>query len=113
MVCTDVAGRGIDISGVEHVVNFDCPKNIEDYTHRVGRTGRAGKSGVATTILTPEDTHIYYDLKEKLQESNQAVPREIASHPASSQKPGAVPQKPRQQVQYVDVEAGRRGGPRN
>ena len=39
LVCTDVAGRGIDISGVEHVINFDCPKNIEDYTHRIGRTG--------------------------------------------------------------------------
>ena len=45
IVCTDVAGRGIDVSGVEHVINYDCPKNIEDYTHHIGRTGRAGKTG--------------------------------------------------------------------
>jgi ATP-dependent RNA helicase DDX23/PRP28 len=45
---------------VEHVINHYCPKNIEDYTHRIGRTGRAGKTGIATTLLTPEDTHIYY-----------------------------------------------------
>uniref|UniRef100_A0A6T7ZDA9 RNA helicase n=1 Tax=Cryptomonas curvata TaxID=233186 RepID=A0A6T7ZDA9_9CRYP len=102
LVCTDVAGRGIDISGVEHVINFDCPKNIEDYTHRIGRTGRAGKTGIATTMLTSDDTHIYYDLKEKLTDQDQAVPREILAHPASREKPGAVPAKaPRTTIQYL------------
>jgi len=102
LVCTDVAGRGIDISGVEHVINFDCPKNIEDYTHRIGRTGRAGKTGVATTMLTPEDTHIYYDLREKLQDQDQPVPREILAHPASKEKPGAAPAKAaRPTIQYL------------
>jgi len=114
IVCTDVAGRGIDVSGVEHVINYDCPKNIEDYTHRIGRTGRAGKTGKATTLLTPEDTHIYYDLKNKLEESQQAVPTEILKNPASQQKPGSEfggKKGPKSsQVQYVDVTAGRRGG---
>ena len=67
MVCTDVAGRGIDIKGVAHVINYDCPKNIEDYTHRIGRTGRAGQNGLATTCVTPEDTHLYFDLKVALE----------------------------------------------
>uniref|UniRef100_A0A7S1H9J5 RNA helicase n=2 Tax=Hemiselmis andersenii TaxID=464988 RepID=A0A7S1H9J5_HEMAN len=101
IICTDVAGRGIDISGVEHVINYDCPKNIEDYTHRIGRTGRAGKTGVATSFLTPEDTHIYYDLKNKLQESDQPVPREILSNPASTTAPGDVTKAKKPTVQYL------------
>ncbi|QJE72641.1 DEAD/DEAH box helicase [Aerophototrophica crusticola] len=55
LVCSDVAARGIDISGVSHVFNFDTPHHSEDYVHRIGRTGRAGKSGRAFTIATPED----------------------------------------------------------
>jgi ATP-dependent RNA helicase DDX23/PRP28 len=102
IICTDVAGRGIDVSGVEHVINHDCPKNIEDYTHRIGRTGRAGKTGIATTFLTPEDTHIYYDLKNKLQESDQPVPRQILSAPESQQPPDAVGGKSKKPtIQYL------------
>lgn len=55
LVCSDVAARGIDISNVSHVFNFDTPHHSEDYVHRIGRTGRAGKSGRAFTIATPED----------------------------------------------------------
>lgn len=50
LVATDVAGRGIDISNVSLVVNFQMAKTIENYTHRIGRTGRAGMSGVAITF---------------------------------------------------------------
>lgn len=52
LVATDVAGRGIDIKDVSHVVNYDMAKTVEQYTHRIGRTGRAGKTGVAITYLT-------------------------------------------------------------
>jgi ATP-dependent RNA helicase DeaD len=52
LVATDVAARGLDISGVTHVYNFDIPQEAENYVHRIGRTGRAGKSGVATTFVT-------------------------------------------------------------
>ena len=52
LVATDVAGRGIDIKDVSHVVNYDMAKTVEQYTHRIGRTGRAGKSGIAITFLT-------------------------------------------------------------
>jgi ATP-dependent RNA helicase RhlE len=52
LVCTDVAARGLHIEAVAHVVNFDVPKVPEDFIHRVGRTGRAGLRGVATTFVT-------------------------------------------------------------
>jgi superfamily II DNA/RNA helicase len=55
LVCSDVAARGLDIADVSHVFNFDVPFHAEDYVHRIGRTGRAGKSGVAMTLVTPED----------------------------------------------------------
>ena len=55
MVATDVAARGLDISGVSHVYNFDIPQDPESYVHRIGRTGRAGKKGVAMTFITPRE----------------------------------------------------------
>ena len=65
IVCSDVAARGLDIPDVSHVFNFDMPTHSEDYVHRIGRTGRAGKSGVALSIVTDEDTK-YIDQIEKL-----------------------------------------------
>ncbi len=55
LVATDVAARGLDIAGVSHVFNYDIPADAEDYVHRIGRTGRAGKKGVAITLLTPKE----------------------------------------------------------
>ncbi len=55
IVCSDVAARGLDIPDVSHVFNFDVPSHAEDYVHRIGRTGRAGKTGVALSIVTPAD----------------------------------------------------------
>lgn len=94
LVATDVAGRGIDIPDVAHVINFDMPGNIEMYTHRIGRTGRAGKTGVATTFLTLHDTDVFYDLKQMLIQSNSPVPPELARHEASKFKPGTIPDRP-------------------
>jgi len=85
LVATDIAGRGIDVSGVEHVINYDMPKDIESYTHRIGRTGRAGKKGVATTFVTGEgvEENVLYDLKCMLIKCGSTVPNELARHPAA------------------------------
>ncbi|KAH6771099.1 P-loop containing nucleoside triphosphate hydrolases superfamily protein [Perilla frutescens var. hirtella] len=94
LVATDVAGRGIDIPDVAHVINYDMPRNIEAYTHRIGRTGCAGKTGIASTFLTLYDTDVFYDLKQMLIQSNSPVPPELARHEASKFKPGLVPDRP-------------------
>ncbi|KAF9912790.1 mRNA splicing protein prp28 [Linnemannia zychae] len=89
LVATDVAGRGIDVQNVSLVINFDMAKNIEDYTHRIGRTGRAGRSGVAVTFLSSYDTAVYYDLKQMLTKSTLAtVPAELRNHEAAMTKGG-------------------------
>ncbi len=55
LVATDVAARGIDVTGISHVINFDPPADSETYVHRIGRTGRAGRKGVGITLLTPDE----------------------------------------------------------
>jgi superfamily II DNA/RNA helicase len=55
LVATDIAARGIDVSTVSHVINYDIPDTVEAYTHRIGRTGRAAKEGEAFTFVTDED----------------------------------------------------------
>ena len=56
LVATDVAARGIDVPGISHVINFDLPKAAEDYVHRIGRTGRAGSSGIAVSFASGRDS---------------------------------------------------------
>lgn len=88
LVATDLAGRGIDVPDVSLVVNFNMATNIESYTHRIGRTGRAGKSGVAITFLGNEDTDVMYDLKQMLSKSTLSkVPEELRKHEAAQSKP--------------------------
>ncbi|MBO6520870.1 MAG: DEAD/DEAH box helicase [Rhodospirillales bacterium] len=65
LVCSDVAARGLDISTVSHVFNFDVPTHAEDYVHRIGRTGRAGRKGAAFTLMMPDEKK-YLDSIEKL-----------------------------------------------
>jgi ATP-dependent RNA helicase DeaD len=55
LVATDVVGRGIDVSSVSHIVNYDIPEFCDDYVHRVGRTGRMGREGIAFTFVSPEE----------------------------------------------------------
>ena len=93
-MATNVAGRGIDIPDVAHVINYEMPGSIDMYTHRIGQTGRARKTGVATTFLTLHDTDVFYDLKQTLIQSNSLVPPELARHEASKFKPGTIPDRP-------------------
>jgi ATP-dependent RNA helicase RhlE len=66
LVATDVAARGIDISDIAHVVNYDLPNASEDFVHRIGRTGRAGAKGVATTFVMPQERHDARKLEREL-----------------------------------------------
>ncbi|QDS67539.1 mRNA splicing protein prp28 [Venturia effusa] len=87
LVATDLAGRGIDVPDVSLVINFNMALSIEQYTHRIGRTGRAGKNGVSITFLGNEDADIMYDLKVMLQKSPLSkVPEELRKHEAAQQK---------------------------
>ncbi|XP_076256441.1 putative ATP-dependent RNA helicase DDX23 [Rhynchophorus ferrugineus] len=88
LVATDVAGRGIDIKDVSVVINYDMAKTIEDYTHRIGRTGRAGKTGIAVSFCTNEDSALFYDLKQMLLSSPVSTcPPELMNHPECQSKP--------------------------
>ncbi|KAJ8127278.1 hypothetical protein O1611_g6356 [Lasiodiplodia mahajangana] len=88
LVATDLAGRGIDVPDVSLVINFNMATSIESYTHRIGRTGRAGKSGVAITFLGNEDSDVLYDLRQMLSKSSiSKVPEELRRHEAAQQKP--------------------------
>jgi len=75
LVATDVAAKGLDFPDVQHVINFDMPEEIENYVHRIGRTGRCGKTGVATTFINKEvPVPALLDLKHLLIEAKQRVP---------------------------------------
>jgi ATP-dependent RNA helicase RhlE len=72
LVATDIAGRGIDIPGIEHVINFDIPENVEDYVHRAGRTARGRAQGIVATIATWQDLPMVRKIEETLGEK---IPR--------------------------------------
>jgi len=90
LVATDVAGRGLDIPDVSMVINYDMPAKLEAYCHRIGRTGRAGKSGRAVTFLTEADSEVYYDLKNYLEACDVSIPHNLARHPAAAAAPGTL-----------------------
>lgn len=101
LIATNVAARGLDIPSVSHVVNYDVPETPEEYVHRIGRTGRMGKDGIARTFLTPEDgqfvveieKHIGIELEEEIVEGITATTaaaapvRSIANAPNGGSTP--------------------------
>lgn len=74
LVATAVAARGLDIPNVTHVINYDLPSDIDDYVHRIGRTGRAGNTGISTAFFNRGNRNIVRDLVELLREANQEIP---------------------------------------
>ena len=66
MVATDVAGRGIHVDGISHVINYTLPENPEDYVHRIGRTGRAGAKGVSISFVSEDDAFLLPELEQYL-----------------------------------------------
>ena len=77
LVCTDVAARGLDIKDVPAVFNFDIPFNAEDYVHRIGRTGRAGASGLAVTLVTRDDSRLVSDIEKLIKKKIDLEPFEL------------------------------------
>src|SRR5262249_46745034 len=78
LVATDIAARGIDISDLSHVINFTFPESAEVYVHRTGRTGRAGKKGVAVSLISPRELGNFYMLKltYKIKPEERTLPSE-------------------------------------
>lgn len=74
LAATDVASRGLDIPDVRVVINYDLPNNIDDYVHRIGRTGRAGNTGVAISFVSEKNRAMLRDLADLLKETNQEIP---------------------------------------
>lgn len=77
LIATSVCARGLDVKHLGLVVNFKCPNHMEDYVHRVGRTGRAGNKGTAFTFISPDEGHYSEDILKALELSNQKVPEEL------------------------------------
>jgi superfamily II DNA/RNA helicase len=91
LVATDIAARGIDVAEIGHVINFDLPQVPEDYIHRIGRTGRAGSTGTATSFVTSEDLILWRDIVKLLKKTGSPVPN--ARPPKQTRAPNAQDQK--------------------
>ncbi len=86
LVGTDVLARGIDIDNLSHVLNFDCPRDADDYVHRVGRTARASATGEAMTFISPDDQHRFQRIERliEMEVPKPAMPEELGETPAYS-----------------------------
>jgi ATP-dependent RNA helicase DeaD len=94
LIATDIVGRGIDVTSISHIINFDIPQFCDDYVHRVGRTGRMGREGVAYCFVTPEEGHELTRIEQRI---NRLLHRdEIEGFPAVTLPAAAI--APEQQV---------------
>jgi len=85
LIATDIASRGIDVTGIELVINFDLPENPEDYVHRIGRTARAGREGKAISFASPDQRRDIRDIERQI---NARIPESsLPSLPAARQRP--------------------------
>ena len=101
LVATDIAARGIDVSDIKLVINFDLPDNSEDYVHRIGRTGRAGRDGKAISFATPDQKRNIRDIEKLIRKTlkvifkHPLVPATSISRPASIKPPLRSPHQAR------------------
>ncbi|MGR3484114.1 MAG: DEAD/DEAH box helicase [Paracoccaceae bacterium] len=100
LVASDVAARGLDIPNVSHVFNFDVPSHAEDYVHRIGRTGRAGKTGVAITLCAPRDDKNLADIERLIE---MEVPRRPAPGAAATAPEPTAPAPTAQADEVAEV----------
>ena len=99
IVATDVAARGLDVERISHVINYDIPQDTESYVHRIGRTGRAGATGQAISLVSADEIHLLQDIERLTQ---QLLPRSLVEGyepktplPESKLRPPAKPKKPK------------------
>lgn len=107
MIATDVASRGLDVKDVKYVINYDMPSQIEDYVHRIGRTGRAGALGTSFSFITQDKSKLARDLIKIMQEAGQKVSPELQQMAYSSFGGGGGKSSGRG---YSGYGGGRRGG---
>ena len=108
MVATDIAARGIDVKNIELVINFDLPDQLEDYVHRIGRTGRAGLAGKAISFAAPEQKNDILQIERMIKttlpvktKSGELIARKPDARPTGSYGPG-----PRGEDEVVDEVRG-------
>ncbi len=91
LVATDIAARGLDVSSISHVINYDMPDTTDAYTHRIGRTGRAARTGDAFTLVTREDTGLVHDIERVLGAKLERRRVDGFEHPLPDSKPAPTP----------------------
>ncbi len=109
LVATDVAARGIDVPGISHVVNFDLPKSPEDYVHRIGRTGRAGRNGLAISLANHAEG---FNVRNIERFTKQRIPVEVVAGYEPKRTAPAPSSKPRKFSDWNAKPGGRSGAPR-
>ncbi|MFH0878278.1 MAG: helicase-related protein, partial [Lentisphaerota bacterium] len=95
LVATDVAGRGLHVEGISHVINYNLPQDAEDYVHRIGRTGRAGASGISVSFATEDDGYFIPAIEKYLGNTLKCIhpedellqPPPVPTHPFQSSRP--------------------------
>ena len=114
LVATEVAARGLDIKELPHVVNYELPNVPEDYVHRIGRTARAGESGHAVSLVSPDEAPLLKDIERMLRRSLAvtALPQfEIVAAPAGAPRDGAFQDRPQSGHRGGGRDGARRDGP--
>jgi superfamily II DNA/RNA helicase len=109
LVASDVAARGLDVKGVSHVFNFDVPWQPDDYIHRIGRTGRAGATGIAITLATREDNEAVAGIEKLL---GSAIPKLGAAAKAEPRRETEPPRKTESKTEKAKQPAAKAGGPK-
>ncbi|MCM3737393.1 DEAD/DEAH box helicase [Bacillus cytotoxicus] len=101
LIATDVAARGLDVEGVTHVFNYDIPEDVESYIHRIGRTGRAGGSGLAITLVAPKDKMYLQEIEKGINVSLQRQVVELPNKQESENKEQRS-QKPKEKKPFKE-----------